>query len=73
MRRGLWPEMEIGGTGLRQCGGLFLPGAGLIAAIIRCTDSPIAVGSRNGMVEGHTGILGAFGVQLPNEYGNLTC
>jgi hypothetical protein len=32
--------------------------------------SPTGFG--NGTVEGHTGILGAFGVQFPNEYGILS-
>lgn len=32
--------------------------------------SPTGLG--NGTVEGHTGILGAFGVQFPNEYGILS-
>jgi hypothetical protein len=32
--------------------------------------SPTGFG--NGLVEGHTGILGAFGVQFPNEYGILS-
>lgn len=32
--------------------------------------SPTGFG--NGTVEGHTGILGSFGVQFPNEYGILS-
>lgn len=32
--------------------------------------SPTGFG--NGTVEGHTGIIGAFGVQYPNEYGILS-
>lgn len=32
--------------------------------------SPTGMG--NGAIEGHTGIIGAFGVQFPNEYGILS-
>jgi hypothetical protein len=45
LKRGLWPEMEICETSLRQCGGLFLPTGGLIAALgASAPELPIHVG-----------------------------